>query len=351
MSKSEKPMTTEYLNQPNYEAWNWNYRAFPRNGTSQDQIVFCIKAGLLAPNTHNSQPWHFKIIDNVLTIQPDPKHRLPQADPQDKMLFISLGCCLQNIECAANYGGLSTIEHISDAGILIEFTPDQNAAESTAASLCPQITRRVSNKLPYSPTPIPQSVLELLRARSVPGAEIHIVSDKDKILLASKQMELAVRKLAKNRNFAFELSHWLKLGNTKDFDGMPAFVAGLTDKQAIAAKFALEHIPGAMNAIASKDGSLVATSPAIGVISSTGNTTFECVNVGKAYELLALTATQEKISSAPMHAIVDNQDGRVALSQIFGLSKHDHPQFFFRLGYSNTVPKHTPRRGIDRVLL
>src|SRR5258708_21659941 len=104
-------MSTQPQKQDNYKAWNISLKDFPKKGSIEEQIKFFIRLGILAPSIHNTQPWKFNIYKNKLIVYPDWSRRLPAADTTGNNLYISLGCCLTNIECAASYYGL--IPHIT----------------------------------------------------------------------------------------------------------------------------------------------------------------------------------------------------------------------------------------------
>ena len=53
----------------NYVAWDIDEKKFPRNGNLQDQIQFLIGYGILAPSTHNTQPWEFIVVTEGATKQ------------------------------------------------------------------------------------------------------------------------------------------------------------------------------------------------------------------------------------------------------------------------------------------
>ncbi len=64
-----------------------------------------IRYATLAASGHNTQPWRFVIGDNTLEIHPDYTRRLPAVDPQNRELWISLGCALENLLIAARAVG------------------------------------------------------------------------------------------------------------------------------------------------------------------------------------------------------------------------------------------------------
>lgn len=64
-----------------------------------------VRYATLAPSSHNTQCWKFKIEDNAVTILPDLLRRCPSVDPDDHHLFISMGCASENLVQAAKAHG------------------------------------------------------------------------------------------------------------------------------------------------------------------------------------------------------------------------------------------------------
>jgi hypothetical protein len=52
------------LNKPEFQAWNVSESQFPKDGTKTEQLKFLLNYAILAPSSHNTQPWLFKIIDD-----------------------------------------------------------------------------------------------------------------------------------------------------------------------------------------------------------------------------------------------------------------------------------------------
>src|SRR3989338_7328667 len=71
---------------------------------SAEKIKFLLRYAILAPSTHNSQPWFFKIENNSCKIYADfEKYTIIEADPIKRDLYISLGCLIENLIVAAKY--------------------------------------------------------------------------------------------------------------------------------------------------------------------------------------------------------------------------------------------------------
>src|SRR3989344_7087534 len=71
-----------------------------------ERIKFLLNFAVLAPSTHNTQPWLFKIRNSGCEIFYDPKLSLPEADVKQRDLYISMGCCIENLSLASKYFGM-----------------------------------------------------------------------------------------------------------------------------------------------------------------------------------------------------------------------------------------------------
>ncbi len=60
-----------------------------------------IRYATLAANSHNTQPWRFRISTGAIEIVPDFSRRIPVVDPDNHHIFASLGCAAENLALAA----------------------------------------------------------------------------------------------------------------------------------------------------------------------------------------------------------------------------------------------------------
>lgn len=61
----------------------------------------CLRAATLAPSSHNTQPWRFRLIGENIDLIADRTRALPANDPFDRELTISCGAALFNLRAAA----------------------------------------------------------------------------------------------------------------------------------------------------------------------------------------------------------------------------------------------------------
>src|SRR6202035_5037726 len=68
-----------------------------------------VRYATLAPSSHNTQCWKFRVQERSITIEADVSRRCPVVDPDDHHLFVSLGCATENLAQAALANGLYAI--------------------------------------------------------------------------------------------------------------------------------------------------------------------------------------------------------------------------------------------------
>lgn len=339
---------------PNYQTWDWDYKSLSLKEPIEKQIKFFIKAGILAPSTHNTQPWKFLIKENKLTIFPDNDRRLPIIDPQNQALYISLGACVENIMIAAKYYGYEPtagLKFRQNNHLVIEMMFKTRKRRKTESNLAPFISQRFSNKLEYSDREIKPDLLEQLEEIREGSVRVKITSGKTQLKMAAQLLETATAELTGQPFFTQELANWMRTNNTKLEDGMPGFVVGFSQKQSELVKIILPKLPIASKIIAKKDRGLLLSSSGFGVIYTNKLTPQFWLDAGRVYERFVLSALVYNIHCTPMHSIVENKKTNSKLGQILNLAKTINLMFFFRYGYSKTKPYHTPRRSVIDVMI
>ena len=80
------------------------------NNISSANFEFLVAQAVKAPSGHNTQPWKFRQNESAVEIYPDFDRRLPVVDPDDRELFVSLGCATENLCLAAQTKGYKSAE-------------------------------------------------------------------------------------------------------------------------------------------------------------------------------------------------------------------------------------------------
>jgi nitroreductase len=144
-----------------------------------------VRAGILASNPHNSQPWLFRVSDTQIDVYADTTRQIGTIDPFLREMYTGVGCALENMLLAAQAEGY-------DAAITYMPDPDDStyAARITLAQGTPvanplydAIPRRRTNRLAYDTTrPVPQDVIEGLDALNAdPDVRVVWVTDRERM--------------------------------------------------------------------------------------------------------------------------------------------------------------------------
>ena len=121
-----------------------------------------VRYATLAANGHNTQPWKFAIKENAIEIHPDYARRLPVVDPDDRELWISLGCALENLLVAARACRLCPRSDLPGAAdfIHVRLTPDA----PQGSPLFDAIPLRQNTRSEYDGQPVKTADLDQVQA-------------------------------------------------------------------------------------------------------------------------------------------------------------------------------------------
>ncbi len=222
---------------PNYKAWTISPADFPASGTTADQLFFLLNYAVLAPSSHNSQPWQFAVSDRIITIYRNPAIELPVADGDGRLLYIALGAALENIIVAGDYFGMRFTVRYFPAGESSKAVAELTLTEAMPADRAPtlpvphdhlifSIPRRETNRAPYESSAISPDTLAQILPSSTDEARIDVVSDSARRQeLARIIMDWRVR-LFDGADFRSEIARYKRHNLTSAPDGMPGFTMG-----------------------------------------------------------------------------------------------------------------------------
>jgi hypothetical protein len=80
-------------------------------GMTADQVLDALRAAGLAPSTHNTQPWRFRVAEGAFEVWADPSRRLPIVDPDDRQLRLACGAAMFNLRLAVFRAGRMAPHH------------------------------------------------------------------------------------------------------------------------------------------------------------------------------------------------------------------------------------------------
>jgi len=326
------------------DAWSLKAADFPRTGTEQEQLRFLIRYAILAPSSHNTQPWSFRVNDHHIDLLLNYDGWLEVADDDQRELHISVGCALENLLVAAEHFGFAhTTTLLPEAdrpawAASIVFEKDGQQSPTRPAELFDAITVRHTNHQEYEQRPIADDVLQELSDCCIEdGIHLHLTSDPeirqqvDDLVVRGDAIEFA------DPAFREELGHWIGQG-----------VFGTSWLMSKIGKLAVTHLNMA-DSQAKKDSAVLMSSPLLGMITSDEDDRVSQIKVGQVYERLCLTAATLGIWTQPMSQILQVPELKQEVAKLLPL-QGAVPQHPFRLGYAQPEETHTPRKPVEEVL-
>jgi len=325
---------------------------FPEEGTPAQQLKFLLRYAVMAPSSHNSQPWLFRIQDDVVELYADRSRSCRVTDPDDRELTISCGAALQNLAIAAGkYRRDYQIEafpEVSDPDLLAYFRLGEECDNTLEDNLLfNSIARRRTVRTAFKPDPIPPALLTALEVEATPGAWLHIVHSEDERFELADLIADADRRQWANKSFRLELAAWLHPNKADSRDGMPGYAQGVGDL--------LSHVePLAVRTFdlgegrAAKDRELAIHSPALVVLGTDGDAPIDWLSAGVALSRVLLRACAEDVCASYLNQPLELPETRAEVGRIIRID--GSPQLILRLGFGPDA-KPTPRRAVEEVLL
>jgi hypothetical protein len=175
-----------------------------RAGGYDDPRMRALSWAILAPNSHNMQPWKVDLSrPGTAVLYPDLDRMLPETDPFNRQITVSLGCFLELLRMAALDDRLAVETELfpegeNPAGLdarpvaICRFSPTTEAPDPLFA----HAAARRSNKEPYDmDRPVPPEVLSRI-ASAARHTEVGMTGDPDEVAalraLTIRAMEIEV---------------------------------------------------------------------------------------------------------------------------------------------------------------
>lgn len=335
------------------EAWSVSPEAFPADGGSPEKLQFCLNYAILAPSTHNTQPWLFHMTGNQVELHADFSRQLRAIDPEGRELIMSCGAALSHLVIALNHFGYAAEveafpvseqpDFVARVGLGDPLDPDvENVLLFNA------IPRRRTNRLPFKEWRVQEELLVVLqKTAETEGAWLHLMTDDAARSALADLVAQADRLQWADKAFREEMSAWVHPGRNSHRDGMPDHVQGTVNLLAEAGSlFARAFDRGAGHAI--KDRAIALQAPTLGVLGTEGDTPAEWLAAGQALARVLLRARAEDVWASFLNQPVQVPTLRSRVCDVVGRS--GYPQAVFRLGFGPEVHP-TPRRPLRDMLV
>lgn len=320
--------------------WNLDASDFPSTGDIEDQARFLFRYAVLAPSSHNSQPWRFRVAGNEIDVGADESRWLKAADPEKRELYISVGCALENLCIAAEhfgfdpqvaYHGSNDTDYVATVTLL----DDAELSTPRPTELFEALTTRYTSHDPFENRALGDGVLDQLRALVVEDdISLYLVDDSETKTAISELQAEADRLLMEDPAYRKELGHWIGLG-----------ALGNSWLMARIGQAIVTHLDIG-DREAAKNSTLIDSAPVVGVLTAKPDDSTAQVRTGQAFERVALLATTDGVAVHSMSQTLERPELRTRLGEL--LDTTGVPQHLFRLGYTEQTVDHTPRWPLER---
>jgi hypothetical protein len=334
------------------DPWSQALDLFPLTGTRPARLRAVVRYAILAPSSHNSQPWRFRLVGERLEVLSDGSRALAVSDPDDRELTMACGAAVLNLRLALRHFGQSfecvTLPDPARPELIATFqlTGEENATDDDH-QMFDAILSRLTNRQPFEPREIPAALL----ARAQAAAEKEgcwlqtLTGESDRTALGDMIAAADLRQMA-DRRFRRELAAWVHANRSGSHDGMPGYAHGLGDLVSTVAPVMVRTFDIGSGR-AARDRDLALGSPALAVLWTEEETPRDWLRAGQALQRALLRLTIDGLSASFLNQPIELGDLRQSVARLLG--REGYPQIILRLGYA-PPGRHTPRRSVSDVL-
>ncbi len=309
-----------------------------------------VRYATLAANSHNTQPWRFRLLERSILVLPELGRHLTAVDPDNHHLFASLGCATENLVQAAGAFGLhASVNFDADAGAI---RVDLNKAPTERTALFDAIPRRQSTRSVYDGRPVPPEHLRLLEAAGN-GDGVQML-----LFTARQQLEDILSYLVAGNSaqmddgaFIAELKSWIRFDYAEALETRDGLFAKASGNPAV---------PGWIGRLmfglaVTKDGenrkyeSQIRSSAGVAVFLSAKNEAASWSEAGRCAQRFALQATALQIRHAFINQPVEVAAVRGQFAGYLAAGER-RPDLVMRFGYGPELPR-SLRRPVEQVIV
>jgi hypothetical protein len=309
-----------------------------------------VRYATLAPSSHNTQCWKFRLETHAISVLPDLARRCPAVDPDDHHLFVSLGCATENLIQAALANGMqghAAFDAAAGGAVHVALEPTR----PVSSVLFRAIPERQSTRAEYDGKPLSADELQLLRkAGTATGVEVILL---DQRAAMEKVLEFVVQgntAQVNDRAFVEELKAWIRF-NGEDAvstgDGLYTASSGNPTAPAWLGNrlFDLFFTPKSEN---DKYAKHMRSSAGIAVFVTAANDPAHWVEAGRCYQRFALQAAALGVRNAMLNQPVEVASLRPQFASWLGIGSR-RPDLVVRFGRGPKLPP-SLRRPVESVL-
>lgn len=316
-----------------------------------------------SPSLHNCQPFRMSCAGDTIFILEDPRRKLKIADPKNLDHEMSLGVWLEGLRLALEEHDLY-IENQMELNELVGSSPLIRRVQIKVGRKNPTehkdplvsfVNRRKSYRGVFKSSDISvESVSSIVQ--SIAGAAI-IKNNLN--VLWHKEYDTAAEHLYKLDGYWRELFSWMRFSKSDPnygLDGLNAEAMALSGPEAFFAQFFLQ--PPCFSILQKLKLAHLLTTESAQIKSSLGFCLLKGkpgesrIELGRKFYQIWLKMTEARVFACPMSSLIDTNEGKEFLSDIFQLSKDEEPVAIWRFGsIPNEKVYFSPRISAQELLV
>lgn len=197
----------------------------------RERIAFLLRYAVLAPSTHNYQPWLFRVTGNSCEIYYNPDKLIIEADPLGRDKYISFGCLIETLVSAARCFGVfdrvsvaEKNEHNLIAEVFFKNLSVSSPPEKSESRILQAITKRVNARGIFEKKAVPEEVLrEFEASNDFQELTLHLISDTERIKKFAELTGEGLRMAYRKESFRKEMSRWIHSSASRKKEGIPGY--------------------------------------------------------------------------------------------------------------------------------
>lgn len=321
--------------------------------TDEEKIKFLLNYAILAPSTHNTQPWLFKIKKNSCEIYADEKLLLPYADPIKRDFYISIGCCIENLILISKYFNVfDKIEYkFKNNLICIVYFKDlqfQTKTNDEFYDFIKGIKLRFNARGLFENKNISNDILEKIKnLNNNFDLDIKFLTEKEKIDHMGKLIAKGLEVAYANKNFRYEMSNWINSNLSSRKEGIAGYALRMPFLISLMFPFMIKFLNlgkklGYLNYLS------IRSAPVSCLISSKNNNPLAWCQVGQLAERIMVYLASMGIKTSIFVSAIEMGFSE-EVKKLFNINLI--PQFHFCIGYIDYPYKYTLRHPVEEKLI
>jgi hypothetical protein len=310
-------------------------------------VESCLYQATLAPSSHNTQPWRFRVREEDIELIADRTRALPVNDPFDRELTISCGAALFNLRVAAAAIGVQTLVErfpvVDDPDVLARITLATGTARRLhdVAALDAALLRRRTYRKKFLPQAVERSEVDALCAAAKEEGACLVPLDTQALRTAMADLiSEADVLLWGDPRWRRELAAWMHPRRRNEGFGIPGMAHPAAEL--IVRSFDMGQGVGA------RDAQILQGSPLIAVLGTDEDDAAAWLTAGEALERVLLRACADGLQASFLNQPVVVPALRKRLQAL--IPQVGIPQLVLRLGYPGSDLEPVRRRPLEEVI-